>query len=143
MKIAKLTFILFIFASTLLAASESIFGQRSADEPEIIASRNSGNGEVTNVYIGMIIGESKSSKERLFVIARLGKGEKLRRINRGRLVKAQNHLQRITLDLPPIYAEGERVKGEGRVEFYLGSRLKLVVLAERNKMPLFTCESCP
>jgi hypothetical protein len=29
-----------------------------------------------------------------------------------------------------VFAEGERLKGEGRIEFYLGSYLRLVILAE-------------
>jgi hypothetical protein len=66
--------------------------------------------------------------------------EKSRRLNLGRLYNTRNYLSGKSFDQSTIvFAEGERVNGEGRLEFYLGSRLRLVVLAKRNRMPNLTC----
>ena len=79
----------------------------------------------------------------MFVIARLGKTENSNRISIARLsyTKAVLFQQRRFPFQSPVFAEGERVDGQGRIEFYLGSNLRLVTLAKRNKIPNLTC--CP
>ena len=73
---------------------------------------------------------------RLFVISRLGTGD-----NRPRLGHRRLHNVRAKI-LPVqwrrfdpaklITAEGERVKGPGRLEFYVGSKLVIVATFRRN-----------
>ena len=70
--------------------------------------------------------------ERVFVIARLGKGEKSRILNQRRLHNARTYLENRLKAEHIISAEGQRKDGEGRVEFYLGSELILISLIKRN-----------
>lgn len=80
-------------------------------------------------------------KERIFVIARLGNKEKSRRLNLLRLTEAKfftvgkGQLPKENV----VFAEGEKAKGDGRIEFYLGSQLFLVSLAPLNKNVCFAC----
>ena len=134
----KLTFISIALIFCSLAACEAAFAQPDAGDPYIVPSDSS--GELASREIDSIAVESRQSGERLFVIARLGAGEKSRRLNLGRLYNTRDYLSGKSFDQSTIvFAEGERVNGEGRLEFYLGSRLRLVVLAKRNRMPNLTC----
>ena len=79
----------------------------------------------------------------MFVIARLGKTEKSNRINIARLAYTRTFLLKMR-KFPfqtAIFAESDRADDEGRIEFYLGSHLRLVTLAKLNKIPNLTC--CP
>ncbi len=116
----------------------SAFGQTVADEPYKIPSNSS--GEENSALTDGIAIEARQSGERLFVIVRLGKGETSRRLNQVRLMNTKSYMLRKSFDAQTaVFAEGERVEGEGRIEYYLGSRLKLITLAPRNKMPNLTC----
>jgi hypothetical protein len=112
--------------------------QTALNEPNVVPSDSS--GEEASSEIDSIAVEAGQSGERLFVIVRLGAGETSRRLSHARLHNARAYLSIKGFDPETtVYAEGERVKGEGRIEFYLGSRLRLVTLAWRNKMPNLTC----
>lgn len=137
----KLAFICFAFFILSLANNYTSFAQNGIDEP-FIAQSDAG-GEETVRDIEVIARDAKNTGERLFVIARLGKSEKSNRISLARLAYTRAFLLQMR-QFPfqaPVFAEGERIDGEGRIEFYLGSRLRLVTLAKRNKIPNLTC--CP
>jgi DNA/RNA endonuclease YhcR with UshA esterase domain len=71
----------------------------------------------------------------------LGRGENSRTLSFRRLESARLYLVepgRIKRE-NVVFAEGERVDSDGRVEFYLGSKLILVSLAERGKNVCLTC----
>jgi hypothetical protein len=131
-------FKLLVLAFCILASGALAFAQGASDEPEIVPSDSS--GEITSREIDQMSMEVKGRRERLFIIARLGTGETSRRLNRGRLYNTRQYLSLKAFDpLTTVFAEGERVEGEGRIEFYLGGTLRLVTLAKRNKMPNLTC----
>jgi len=131
-------FILLVVAFRTLAPCELTFAQRAWDQPYIVPSGSS--GEISSREIDRMAVEVKHSRERLFVIVRLGTGEKSRRVNRARLHNTQQYLSGKSFDpQTTVFAEGERVEGEGRIEFYLGGSLRLVTLAKRNQMPNLTC----
>lgn len=115
------------------------FAQSSTEKPFIAPSGSS--GEETIVHLEQLLGDFKTNNERLFVITHLGNNEisgsayMRLAITRAKLTLMGFDAERL------IFAEGEKLKGEGRIEFYLGSNLRLVVLAKRNKMPNLTC--CP
>jgi hypothetical protein len=134
----KSAFISIAFVFCSLTACEAAFAQPAAGDPYIVPSDSS--GEIASREIDSMAAESRQSGERLFVIVRLGAGEKSRRLNLGRLYNTRTYLSAKSFDQSAIvFAEGERINGEGRIEFYLGSRLRLVVLAKRNRMPNLTC----
>ena len=134
----KLTFIILALVLCAASAHEPAFAQVAPAEPYVVESDSS--GEVSSREIDVMAVEAKESGERLFVVVRLGAGETSRRLNRARLYNTRQYVSAKGFDQrTTVFAEGERVVGEGRIEFYLGSRLRLVVLAERNKMPNLTC----
>ena len=131
-----LMFVAFLFCSA--STCESVSAQSVSDEPHIVPSDSS--GEINSREIDGMSGDARQSGERLFVIARLGTGERARRLNLARLANTREYLSVKSFNpRTTIFAEGERVQGEGRIEFYLGSRLRLITLAKRNKMPNLTC----
>jgi len=73
----------------------------------------------------------ESTKDKAFVIAHLGTGETNPRLNHRRLNDVKTEFG---LGNSPklIFAEGGRVQGAGRIEFYLGSELMSVSLLARN-----------
>jgi hypothetical protein len=136
LKLVKFTFIILaLFLSSFVA---STFGQIVADEPYKLPSNSS--GEENSALTDGIAIEAKQSGERLFVIVRLGKGETSRVLNQVRLFNVKSFmLGKGFTQETAVFAEGERVEGEGRIEYYLGSKLKLITLAPRNKNPNLTC----
>lgn len=133
----KCLYLLSILLCSLLICSANSFAQNISDKP-FIAPSNAG-GEETILNIEMIVRDVNTSGERLFVISRLSTNENPRQTNFRLLNTKQKLLLMGTDSQKVIFAEGERVKGEGRIEFYLGSNLRLVILAKRNQMPNLTC----
>lgn len=117
----------------------SAFGQSTAEEPYVIPSNES--GEIHSMMSDMMRAEAIRSGERLFVILRLGTGETAPRLAGWRLRAVKQYLLQggVFDSQPAVFAEGERVEGEGRFEYYLGSQLQFITLAPKNKLPNFTC----
>jgi hypothetical protein len=70
----------------------------------------------------------------VIAIARLGDGETARRLNGRRLYNLRVHFTDYGFASERlIAAEGERAKGFGRVELYVGGKLFDVLLVHRNK----------
>ena len=129
----------------LLLTALAVFGQsakaqQTSTEPYIV--KGDGNaGELNSASLDYLVNEHQSTGERFFVIARLGRGEKARSLNQKRLQSARYFLlemKRLGKE-QIVFAEGEPIDGEGRIEFYLGSHLKLVSLAERGKSVSLIC----
>lgn len=71
----------------------------------------------------------------IIAIARLGDGERQRELNRRRLHNVRVYLTQFGWNRAPeavITAEGERVKGYGRVELYVGGRLFDMIAVKNN-----------
>ena len=66
---------------------------------------------------------------RMIFIARLGTGERDRKINRGRHEWLEEYLQK--KGVAYVFAEGDRVKGLGRMEVYVGGRLVMSAPTKR------------
>ena len=76
----------------------------------------------------------RSGDERLFAVARLGRGETSRELNRRRLYNVRAYFKENWPNVEArrfVFAEGDRVEGEGRVEFYIGSDLILISMVKR------------
>lgn len=87
--------------------------------------------------------EQTKSGSVLIAVARLGAGEKSRESNRRRLYNVREYIKdRVGVRAEKIVvAEGERAKGFGRVEFYLGGKMVGGLLLSRNKdLCLLCCE---
>jgi hypothetical protein len=79
-----------------------------------------------------VIDTKKLGETYLIMIARLGTGETSSRLNHIRLAIAEEYVLRRGSDLKYVLAEGPRVKGLGRLELYVGGRLKEVLPFKRN-----------
>ncbi len=92
------------------------------------------------MYFDPISNEVNKSKERIFIIFRAGKSE-TETINARRLNYLKNFLQRSKgwRVFDTVYARGEKTIGEGKIEFYIGGRLALVVMSPKNKTPCLDC----
>ena len=89
------------------------------------------------------IGEAERTGERIFVISRLGSGETSRYLTHRRLYNARTYIIPRLNTGNAVFAEGEQVNGEGRVEFYLGSKLALIVSINRGgDLCVCCCETC-
>lgn len=78
----------------------------------------------------------------IIVIARLGDAEQRQELNRRRLHNVRTYLMEFDGRSPEtiITAEGERVKGYGRVELYVGGRLFYVLMIRPNAdFPVGSC----
>jgi hypothetical protein len=71
----------------------------------------------------------------IIIIARQGAGENRRDLNRRRLYNARAYLTEylnLRASETIVTAEGERVKGYGRIEIYIGGKLYYVLALKRN-----------
>jgi hypothetical protein len=73
--------------------------------------------------------------ELFFIIARLGTGESYRDLIRRRLFAPKDYLMKTrgVSENRIIVAEGERVKGLGHVEIYIGSKLFILFKMKRHR----------
>lgn len=118
----------------MLAGANSSFAQK------VVHSTN-GPCEENSAWLDLLmqkVGEGRKT-ERVFVIARLGGGERSRLLNHRRLHNARTYLMNRLKPEGIVVAEGERVNGEGRVEFYLGSELMIVSLVRRGEDLCVNC----
>ncbi len=98
------------------------------------------NCEMAGLYIDDAIMRSKGlSDSSLIIIARLGDGEHSQQLNRARLKEVQTYLE-YHPDLSVVVAGGDRAKGYGRLEFYVGGRLLYTLPIQKNaRLRLFNC----
>ena len=78
------------------------------------------------------------------MVARLGDGETSPKVNRRRLYSAWSYLHHAG-QFPEnrvVKAEGERVRGAGRIELYAKGKLMLVLAAERVNADMVGEKSC-
>jgi hypothetical protein len=129
---------------TLLFISISINAQSNTEEASVSFGSSC---ELNSAHFDSLANLMKGNDERLFVVARLGKGEISRNFNRRRLHNVRTYFKDWK-SVPNwnisakrfVFAEGESLKTEeGRIEFYLGSKLLLVSLVKRYRD---ICVSC-
>jgi hypothetical protein len=130
--------------SVLLAValmSLATYSQRET-QPDTIPSNDS--GELVSAITDHLANDARASGARLFVIFHRGTNDSNRYITLNRMMMLKAYFsatQKRFGELEPVFAIGDDVKGEGRIDYYLGSSLRLVVFAKRNAIPNFTC--CP
>jgi hypothetical protein len=131
---------MFVLVALLLCASTALAQEKS---DELFASYSWGvperpfNCEINFQRLervrNMLRGQT-NQRAVVIILARLGDGEKRRGLNRRRLNNVREGLS-LTLSIEPeriVIGEGERVRGYGRVEFYLGGALAGALLVKKN-----------
>jgi hypothetical protein len=73
------------------------------------------------------------------MVARLGTGETSRKLASIRLRQVADYLNRRIQRERIITAEGERVRGLGQLEFYVGGRLHSIFKVKRNRDVVAGC----
>ena len=104
---------------------------------DVIPSNSS--GEFSSHQIDVLATQAREMKERVYVISRRGTRDTRKQIEFKRLALSRVGRAGQSFDSRTVYAVGLPVEGEGRLEWYLGSELKLVVLAPKNQLPRLTC----
>jgi hypothetical protein len=136
--------IIFLFLVLLFADTANTFGQHYPDH--IVDSK--ATGEEASAAIDNFLVRAVDSRERIFVIASLGRKEKNDALNLNRLCDAREYLLGRSLGerskeyfdmYPTVFAEGPTVEGEARIDFYLGSRLFLTRLIRSNQPANLNC----
>jgi len=119
----------------LVIPLQAVAGQQkpvsaTAEQPQ----PSPGNCE-SNISTLSVAHQAANEGRLLFAIARLGEGEYKRELNRRRLHNVRVYLTEFGWQRDPktlLIAEGERVKGYGRVELYVEGRLFDVIAVKRN-----------
>jgi hypothetical protein len=134
----------FLLSLLLLLPSYAISQERLEEAEQREINNRVQNCETGLVYQEDIIRAAVEQIERggvLIVVARLGDGENSRELNRRRLYNEREYLRErggLAAD-KVVVAEGARVRGYGRLEYYLGGRLFEQLLFRRNG---YICHSC-
>jgi hypothetical protein len=92
-------------------------------------------------YIANALTEGLKSDDSLYVIviARLGDGERSKKLNTSRQQEINGYLKMLRVK-NVVTAEGERKKGLGQLEFYIAGNLLLTLPVTRNsKLDLTAC----
>ncbi len=91
--------------------------------------------------VARIVPTELAEGRKTIVIARLGNGERSRELNRRRLFNVQTFLSRYkTIGAENIIAaEGEKVRGYGRVEIYVGGKLLETLTVLKNEDLMVDC----
>lgn len=114
----------------------------AAQENETIISRSSDGAfcELNKVYLEKLFLQQKETNEKLFVISAISKKEK-QTLRSSRIYNANIFLTQIMkFDKNNVlFAENISNQEMGILEFYLGSKLFLVIEQPFNKIGCFTC----
>ena len=118
----------------------------AAQQASTVSSTNErpGNCNSNSAQLDRVRNEASSGVEKgevIIAIARLGKGEGSRELNRRRLYSVQAYLSK-RAGVPEkniVVGEGQRAEGYGRVELYVGGKLLNVLLVEPNKLLCVEC----
>ena len=118
-----------------------IYAQSDVDlVPRSIVVNSGDCGEQTKALLDEAV--ITEGKDKLFIfITRLGTGERSRNLVRARLYAPSSYLIE-SRGIPKsrvITAEGERVRGIGHVELYVGGKLWIIFKMERNKHFVSDC----
>ena len=111
-----------ITLSVVFYAGSITNAQSPSPEPEVIPA-NAARCQRNTINIANLKQVARLKNEKVFVIAHLGSGEMSQNLNRRRLKDIGAEFDQIgVMDRQTlILAEGERVKGQPRVDVYLGS----------------------
>jgi hypothetical protein len=137
--VKKVVFYL-IVSSTFLITHLAVKGQSNSAK-YLVDSSEDAHCELNNRFIDSLVIEAKKGDERIFIISRLNTKEKFG-WNRARLSRAYSILTEVKniKSEQIVIAIGDRTsERKGRIEFYLGSQLFLVSLAENGKQICFLC----
>lgn len=122
--------VIVILALALQSAVPSFSQTIKQDKPFLVGAENNESSKASLDLLSERAGKDKW----IVFVARLGKLETSQSLNRRRLHRALEYLQK-TRDFPPerlVSAFGDPIFDEGRIEVYLDNKLFMVFLFKRN-----------
>ena len=129
-----------LVALVLLASGYAYAQNAQAPKAQIVGEPDGLSGErchTTMSYLddAMITAQHAGEDTTIILIARLGKGENTRKLNRERLRQLSDHMteNRGFSSGKIVTAEGERVNGLGQVDVYVEGKLHVIFKVKRNK----------
>lgn len=117
------------------------FAQQTGEAARAIVKDDANACEINSSNVHTIKIEALNTNEKIFIIFRAGNGESTK-ANLRRFTIVRKFLQKNkgwTDGKRYIFSRGKRAEGEGRVEFYLGTRFVWASLAKRGKIPCMDC----
>ena len=129
-----------LLLSVIIFPVLQVDAQKFIQNDPIVVEYNANACEANSVEVREIATKALNTNERVFILFRAGDGEG-KVINNKRFTFVRKFMQE-EWGLKNeffLYAIGEKIKGQGRIEIYLGSKLHLVILAKRGKVPCMDC----
>src|SRR5574341_132531 len=135
-----------IIAATAFSQQKEQSTTKATPNPEPYKSRGR-DSEVNGAILDDLYHEANASDGTVFIISRLGKGERDQRLHERRL---HNVIERFTYSgrrfsrAQIVVTIGERVSGKGRAEVYINGRLRFISEIDRGKaIMVYCCEAFP
>lgn len=124
---------LIVILTLLIISSISGFSQN-------VVEADANSCELNSLYADMIRVQVNNTAEKIYVIAYRGMGE-TEAVNNKRLSLVKNFLNvnKGWSGLTPVYAAGDVVQKQGRLDIYVGSSLNWVLKAQKNAAPCMDC----
>jgi len=88
-------------------------------------------GITAYVETAMVMAQEEGEDSYVIVISRLGDGERSHKLNHNRIKTVRGFMK--SMGGKFVVAEGERVRGYGRLDLYVGGRQAFVLPLRRNK----------
>jgi len=139
MKLSRVNLITLVLSFSFVSAVPYAKAQNPNLKPRSIPITIGADNHETWTAEISYLSQSIGADEPVILIARLGNKEVSRRLNRQRLRVARLYLH-VGRGLEPqlkeehvVTAEGEQVRGAGRIEAYVRGKLFMVFVFERNK----------
>ena len=122
----------------LILSVSLCFGQETNDEPRVIEDKSTACENVP-ASLDAIIMEAVNKQEKVIAIFRASKNE-TEIVNANRLNFVKWHLENYRKRPQVIiYARGEKSENQGKIEFYVSGKLRLVIMSPHNKTPCLDC----
>jgi hypothetical protein len=126
------------FAQVLISAFVLIAHLQATQNPQIYGEPDGLTGAdcegiMMRLDIIAIAADEAGKDKTIIIISRLGSGESSRNLGRRRLRQVADYLNRRVARERIITAEGERVRGLGQLEFYVGGNLRSVFKVKRSR----------
>ena len=133
-----------VLSILLLFGAAGAVSSAAAQSPQIYGAPNglSGidcEGIMSRLDFVAIAAGNTANDQPIIIIARLGRRETNRNLNRRRLIEVAQYLERRIPKERIITTQGARIDGLGRIEFYVGGRLNIVFTVRRNRDLVIGC----
>ena len=132
--------LLLICASAFVARGQAAQGPQTYGGPDGLTGADC-EGVMMRLDFIAIAAEGAGKEQTVIIIARLGTGETSRGLGGRRLRQAADYLNRRISVERVITGVGERARGLGRLEFYVGGRLHSIFKVKRNRDLVVGCDA--